>query len=93
MKTTKTLMLAAIAALSIGTGAAMAQEGDAQNLFNGSPRVFNEFAQGKFASGPSSFAANFAAAQPGAQNSRSVTMFGQSGSLIPAPNGSDGGAH
>jgi hypothetical protein len=35
MNTTKTLMLAALATLSIGSGIAMAQEADYQNLWNG----------------------------------------------------------
>ena len=85
MKTTKTLVLVTIAALSIGTGAAIAQEGDAQNLFNGSPRVFNEFAHG-------TYFANSTVPQVGGQTSRSVTMFGQSRALNPAPSGGDGGA-
>ena len=90
MKTMKTLMLAAVAALSIGTGAAMAQEGDAQNLFNGSPRIFNEFAHGTyFSTGTGS---QFAGAAQ-VRTSRSVTMFGQSRVLSPAPDGSDGGGH
>jgi hypothetical protein len=80
---TKSLILSAVMALSLGTGAAMAQEGDAQALFNGSPRVFNQFAHGAFATGQGWL--------PGgaAQGSYSV----QSHQFTPAPDGSDGGGH
>ena len=36
---TKSLILATVIALGLGSGAAMAQEADAQNLFSGLPHV------------------------------------------------------
>jgi hypothetical protein len=83
---TKSLILGAVMALALGTGAAMAQEGggDTQNLFDGSPRVFNEFAHGDFATRqtpPISTA--------GGRGAYSV----QTHQLSPAPDGSDGGGH
>jgi len=94
MKTMKTLMLATVAALSIGTGAAMAQKGDAQNLYNGSPRVFNDIASGTyFTTGPGAYAANSATPRLGAQTSRTAPMFGQLHVLPWAPDRSAGGGH
>jgi hypothetical protein len=82
---TKSLILGAVMALALGTGAAMAQEGsDAQNLFDGSPRIFNQFAHGDFATRPS--AAVSTAIGRGAYSV-------QSHQLSPAPDGSDGGGH
>jgi hypothetical protein len=70
-------------ALTLGTGAAMAQEGNAQNLFNGSPSLFNEFTQGDFATRPGSLVGG------AGQGSYSV----RSHQLTPAPDGSDGGGN
>ena len=49
---TKSFILAAAMALTLGSGAAMAQEGDAQNRYDGSPRVFNEYSHGAFETRP-----------------------------------------
>jgi hypothetical protein len=82
MRTTHTLIIAAAAALSI-TGAAMAQEADYQNLWNGglAPKA--------------SQLANAANVAPSGRSSL-VTMFGsQSRShldLQPVYDGADGGA-
>ena len=80
---TKSLILGALMALSLGAGTAMAQEGNAQNLFNGSPALFNELAHGDFATRPGSQVGG------AAQGTYSV----QTHSLSPAPDGSDGGGH
>jgi hypothetical protein len=80
---TKSLILAAVMALPLGTGVAMAQEGNAQNLFNGSPSLFNQFAHGDFATRPGS---QFSAPGRG-------TYSVQSHRLSPAPDGSDGGGN
>ena len=90
MKTVTTLMIATIAALSIGTGAAMAQEVDAQFL---QPSQIPAPTYQWLPTGSGGYAANSAAAQAGVPNSRSVTMFGQSRPLAPAPDGADGGGH
>ena len=79
----KSLILGAVMALALGTGAAMAQEGNAQNLFNGSPSLFNEFARGAYATAPG--------AQLGGQARGTYAV--QSHQLSPAPDGSDGGGH
>ena len=81
---TKSLILGAAMALALGTGAAMAQEGNAQNLFSGSPSLFNDFARGAYATGPG-------AAQVGGQARGTYSV--QSHQLSPAPDGSDGGGH
>jgi hypothetical protein len=80
---TKSLILSAVMAVSLGTGVAMAQEGNAQNLFNGSPNLFNEYARGSFAT------------RPGTQFSGPgrATYSVQTHQLSPAPDGSDGGGH
>jgi hypothetical protein len=84
-KMTKSLILGAVMALALGGGAAMAQDGnDAQNLFNGSPKVFNEFAHGDFATRPSP--------EIGAALGRGAYSV-QTHQLSPAPDGSDGGGH
>jgi hypothetical protein len=82
MRTTKTLIIAAVAALSVG-GAAMAQEADYQNLWNGglAPKT--------------SRLANPANVTTSGANSL-VTMFGSQNSTHleaqPGYSGSDGGA-
>jgi hypothetical protein len=78
---TKSLILATVMALTLGTGAAMAQ--DAQNLFNGSPGLFNEFTHGDFATRQGSLVGG------AGQGTYSV----QSHQVSPAPDGSDGGGH
>jgi hypothetical protein len=80
---TKSLILSAVMAISLGSGAAMAQEGGAQNLFNGSPRVFNEFARGDFATRLGTLGGG------AAQGTYAV----RSHQLTPAPDGSDGGGN
>jgi len=79
----KSLILATVMALSLGTGVAMAQEGDAQNLYNGSPRVFNEYTHGDFAT---RLGTQFGGVGRG-------TYSVQSRQLTPAPDGSDGGGN
>jgi hypothetical protein len=82
MKTMKTLMLAAIAALS--AGAAMAQEADYQNLVNGG-----------LLGGPAQVA--FPSVSTSTSQHSLVTMFGTAHrtnlSYVPAHDGSDGGGH
>ena len=80
---TKSLILAAAMALTLGAGAAMAQEGDAQNLFNGSPQVFNQFSHGALSTSTGW--------QVGGTG-RGVYSV-QTQKLVPAPDGSDGGGH
>ena len=80
---TKSLILATVMALTLGTGAAMAQEGDAQNLYDGSPKVFNEIARGALATH------NNWQVGAGAQGTFAV----QHQKLVPAPDGSDGGGN
>jgi hypothetical protein len=80
---TKSLTLAAVMAVTLSAGAAMAQESTAQNLFNGSPSVFNEFSHGDFATRPGTLVGG------AGQGSYAV----QSHQLTPAPDGSDGGAN
>jgi hypothetical protein len=73
---TKSLILAAVIALGLSSGAAMAQEADAQNLFDGLPH-----ANGK----DPAFVAPIAPVQG------SYAVHSQT--LIPAPDGADGGGH
>ena len=82
---TKSLILGAAMALALSTGAAMAQEGnDAQNLFNGSPTLFNEYAHGDFATRPG-------AVQLGGGTHGTYSV--QSRQFSPAPDGNDGGGN
>jgi hypothetical protein len=80
---TKSLILSAVMALSLGAGAAMGQEGDAQALFNGSPRVFNQFSHGDYATSTGW--------QVGGKGQGTYSV--QTQTLSPAPDGSDGGGH
>jgi hypothetical protein len=90
MTNTKTLMIATITALSIGTGAAIAQEADAQFL---SPSQIPTPTYQWLPNATGSYVANSAAPLVGVQTTRSETMFGLSHPLTPAPDGSDGGAN
>jgi hypothetical protein len=80
---TKSLILATVMARILGTGAAMAQEGNAQNLFNGSSSLFNEFTHGDFATRPGSLVGG------AGQGTYAV----RSHLLTPAPDGSNGGGN
>jgi hypothetical protein len=84
MNTTKTLMLAALASLSIGAGAAMAQEVDAQFL---KPSQIPTPTYQWLPSASGVQAANPAATQAGSV----TTLFGASHNNVPVYDGSDGG--
>jgi hypothetical protein len=82
---TKSLILGAAMALALGVGTAMAQEAnEVQNLFDGSPKVFNEFVHGDFATRQSP-----AISPTAGRGAFSV----QTHQLSLAPDGSDGSGH
>jgi hypothetical protein len=91
MSTMKPLTLVTIAAFSIGTGAAIAQEADAQFLPKSMiPAPTYQWLPTE----PGSYAANPSATRAGESASPITTMFGQSHHvdvlLKPAPDGADG---